>query len=143
MKGDERIGFAMKALVVRDRTLLLLKKSDKEEVNPKSWDIPGGRLEFKEEPGESLKREIREEAGLEVELIRPINVWSMIKEEKNFQLVGVNYLCKWVSGEPQISEEHDFAGWTDFENVLSDEKYPDWIKNILKLALGGDNEIKV
>ena len=125
MKGDVRIGFAMKALIVKDGNVLILKKSVKEEINPKTWDFPGGRLGFREDPEQSLLREVMEETALSVRIVRPLNVWTMIKEKEGFQLVGVNYLCEWIDGEPIVSHEHDFAKWVDFEELLNNEEYPD------------------
>lgn len=70
-------------------------------------DQPGGRLEFGENPYDALKREIAEEVGLEVEIVRPIHVWTYVKNTEEFQLVGINYLCAWTSGEVVLSEEHE------------------------------------
>ena len=39
------------------------------------WDIPGGFLEEGEDPRDGLRRELREETGLEVEPERFLGVW--------------------------------------------------------------------
>jgi mutator protein MutT len=36
------------------------------------WGIPGGFIELNEQPSEALKRELREEVGIEIEVIRII-----------------------------------------------------------------------
>jgi len=61
-----RIEFAVKALIFNNDKILLLKKSDKEDVNPNDWDIPGGRVKYLEKPEQALLREIYEETCLNV-----------------------------------------------------------------------------
>ena len=62
-------------------------------------------------------REIFEESGLEVKVIMPLNVWHYVKN--NFQLVGINFLCEWVSGEVTLSEEHESFEWLTLEEICS------------------------
>ena len=126
VKQQPSFGVATKALIIKNDQLLLVYKS-KEEV--KEWtsakmafdsnyevrrDLPGGRLEFGEAPEVALKREIEEEVGLTVDILRPLNVWHLIKDQ--FQLVGINYLCIWKAGEVILSDEHEAYEW------LSEEK---------------------
>ena len=112
---------ATKGMIIKDNKLLLIYKS-KEEA--KEWstealandsnyevrrDLPGGRLQFKEAPETALKREIKEEVGLKIEVLRPLNVWHLIKGQH--QLVGINYLCIWKEGEVILSDEHEAYEW--------------------------------
>jgi 8-oxo-dGTP diphosphatase len=54
---------ALKAIVERDGKFLLLKRSEAEDVRKGEWDIPGGAIEFGEDPIEALRREVKEECG--------------------------------------------------------------------------------
>ena len=36
------------------------------------WELPGGKVEKDEDPREALKREIREELGVEIEVLNPL-----------------------------------------------------------------------
>jgi len=58
---------AVQALVVRDGCVLLARR-DREPGEGK-WDLPGGFLEEGEEPLAGLRRELREETGLDVETV--------------------------------------------------------------------------
>lgn len=55
---------AVQALVVRDSRVLLARRD--REPGAGKWDLPGGFLEEGEEPLDGLRRELREETGLEV-----------------------------------------------------------------------------
>ena len=128
------INFATKGVIFKEDKVLLVVKSDSEEINPNTVDIPGGRLEFGEMPEDGLKREIMEETALEADVIKPTRCWSFVKEEKGFQLVGVTFLCEYKSGEVKLSDEHDKVLWIDPEEVLNGD-YPSWLKKEIKEAL--------
>jgi len=51
------------AVIIRDGKLLLLKRN--EEPFKGMWDLPGGYMEQNELPEEALKRELKEESGIE------------------------------------------------------------------------------
>jgi 8-oxo-dGTP pyrophosphatase MutT (NUDIX family) len=50
------------ALIEQDNAFLLLQKRQW----PFLWDIPAGHLEVGEDPSEAVRREVREESGLEL-----------------------------------------------------------------------------
>lgn len=43
-------------------------------------------------------------------------VWSFVKNE--LQLVGINYLCLWHSGEVVLCVEHEKHEWLTYEDIL-------------------------
>ncbi len=135
------IKFATKGIIFKEGKVLLITKSDEEDVNPNTVDIPGGRLEFGEMPVESLQREIMEETSLKVEVGRPTRCWSFVKKEKGFQLVGVTFYCRFIEGVEKLSHEHDSFIWVDPDEIISGE-YPGWLKEEIKAALEVDNESK-
>ena len=53
------------ALIRRDDTILLVKQQGRDDIAP-NWSVPGGVVEEGELLGDALKREIREETGIEV-----------------------------------------------------------------------------
>jgi mutator protein MutT len=65
------------------------------------WGLPGGFLEAGEQPLAALKRELREEIGMEVESAEVFTARSF----KNIRQVEVLYLCRANSnGKPQTIE---------------------------------------
>ena len=62
------------ALVEDDEGRLLLARRAHEPFRGR-WDIPGGFLEEGEHPLDGLRRELREETGLEVEPLEFLGIW--------------------------------------------------------------------
>jgi 8-oxo-dGTP diphosphatase len=62
------------ALVVDDRGRLLLARRAGEPEQGK-WDLPGGFLDEGEPPLDGLRRELREETGLEIEPLAFVGAW--------------------------------------------------------------------
>ena len=142
-------GVATKGMIIKDNKLLIVYKS-KEEA--KEWsseeitldsnyevrrDLPGGRLDFGEDPKTALEREINEEVGLIVDIIKPLDVWHLIKDK--FQLIGINYLCIWKEGEVVLSDEHEAYEWLS-EEELHAKKWNDLKRYLLAFeAVEGEN----
>jgi len=123
---DRKFGVATKAIIKNnDGKFLVIFKSDTEEISPNEIDIPGGRLKFGEKLEESLKREIKEELGIIIEIVKLSRSWSLIKDD--FHLVGLTFLVNYIGGEVQLSGEHTDFKWIDKEAIMKGD-YPNWIK---------------
>ncbi|MBI2148760.1 NUDIX domain-containing protein, partial [Candidatus Woesearchaeota archaeon] len=58
---------AMKAVILNDKNeILIIQESSKDPSRSHvgKWDVPGGRLNFGEDPFEGLRREVKEETNL-------------------------------------------------------------------------------
>lgn len=123
---EKKFGVAAKAIIRNgEGKYLVLFKSENEDINPNEIDIPGGRVEFGEEVEECLKREVKEEAGLDIEIERPSLVWGFVKD--NLHLIGVTFIAQEKGGEIVLSGEHDMFRWMTKEEIMNGE-YPKWIK---------------
>ena len=59
-----------------------------ERVRPSSdglgyWELPGGRTEYGETPNEALKRELKEETGLTIDVVKPAYTFTNKKGLSN------------------------------------------------------------
>jgi 8-oxo-dGTP diphosphatase len=68
-----------------------------------AWNLPGGGLEIGELPNECVIREVHEETGLEVSIIRVLGVYG--KAGRN-ELV-FSFLCEITGGELKLTAETD------------------------------------
>jgi len=109
---------AMKAVIVRDGKVLILReaKTYDEGTNIGRYHMPGGRLDPGENFEDGLRREVREETGLEVELEFPVYVgeWRPVIKGVPHQIVATFIVCKPVNDkEVVLSLEHDDFQWID------------------------------
>ncbi|KPU45858.1 putative 8-oxo-dGTP diphosphatase YtkD [Oxobacter pfennigii] len=103
---DNKIYFAVKALILHENNFLIMHKTRKEE---NVWELPGGRMEFGETAEETLNREVQEETGLSVTPMRILDTWNIINDK--YQITGIIYLCKTKNNKVRLSEEHDKYKW--------------------------------
>ena len=90
------------AALFNERYEVLLVKYEKSNSRiPEKYGFPGGHLEFGEMPIDSLKREIKEELGADVDFLQPI---LTDVTDKTF---GIIYAGKIKSNNFKISKEHE------------------------------------
>lgn len=65
------------------------------------WGIPGGTLEYHEQPDEAMVREFYEEANMKIEIKKLLKIASA----KEFPHLSIVYLCNIISGEFKTSHE--------------------------------------
>lgn len=103
------------ALIFKDNKLLMMRR--KTELGDGEWGTGGGHLEFGETPEEGVKREIREEYGIEIKNIKFLGVCNIMKYGKHY--VDIGFTVEIKSGEPKIMEPDRFdeIGWFDLGNL--------------------------
>ncbi|MEL5954101.1 NUDIX hydrolase [Streptomyces sp. CLV115] len=82
----------MTGIVIEDNEILLL---DQDTDGPRSWSLPGGKVEEGETLAEALVREMREETGVEVEVGRLLYVCDNVKAH----VVHVTFEARRVGGQ--------------------------------------------
>ncbi len=116
---------------------MLLKRSAKKypEVGEK-WDIVGGRID----PGtpllENLKREIKEETGLEFTGEPKLVAAQDILKVAGRHVVRLTYTGK-IEGTPVLDEDHDEYKWFSFQELkaLSKNQLDSYFRELLDLGL--------
>lgn len=99
--GKDYIGIGAGVLLLNEdesKTLLLLRgKNAKNE--PGTWSRPGGTIEYGETIEQCLRREVREEIGVEITDLEYMHVVDHFVREKNEHWIALGYKGKIAPGQ--------------------------------------------
>lgn len=118
--GIDYIGVGCGALIINDKNeTLLLRRGVKSRNQAGYWSKPGGTVEFGEKIEDAIKREIKEEFGVDITLIKFLGFTNHIMKEEGQHWLSVSYLAKIIDGEPKNLEpdKHDEIGWFSFDKL--------------------------
>ena len=102
-------------LVINDKEEVLLIKSPN-----RGWEYPGGMVEPGETIPHALIREIKEESGVDVEIIGFIGICKNIHSNS----VSIDFVCRWIGGELATSEESIEVKWVKRNEAINYITYP-------------------
>ncbi len=133
-----RFHITVKGIVVYEGKTLIMKR-----VRPSSdglgyWELPGGGLEYGENPHQALVRELKEETNLDIKILKPVYTFTAIR--KDYQTVGIGFLCIPTNNHVKVSHEHTeyrFVDEKELKNLLNPQIYDDII-----LTLQEYNQLK-
>lgn len=125
-------------IILNDKGEVLILKSPKW----KTYVIPGGHVEVNETMEEALKREIKEEIGIDVEVIKKINIQDAIRpKEFNFEkhFIFIDFLCRAKGTNVKVDKKEitDFM-WVKPEKAI--EMVDTHTKKDLKIIMNGGKE---
>ena len=113
---------ASKALIVDNNKFLLIKAIIGDFHY---WGLPGGKVDYGESPFETVKREVKEEIYIDVEVEKVVGVfWFYRKKDKN-QVVCTTYLCNTENNEidltknPCVTENIQEYKWVSKDEFLN------------------------
>ncbi len=127
--------------VVRYKNKYLLTYRD-EKTNVDSWanhhwQFPSGGIEFGETPEQTVKREMKEELGIDIfnlQLIPKI----ITKKRENWQGVLICYMCDYDrKKERKLNDEASKFGWFSAQEVRKLKTLPGTLEIVLEAEKSG------
>lgn len=116
MSGFNLYRITVKAVVIDGDRLLLLRRGFRSgKAKQGLWELPGGGVEKGESPDFSLRREVKEETGLELSDLKPALIWNRSREEG--EIIGITYLVRAEGREVKLSEEHIEYAWVRVDEL--------------------------
>ena len=116
MKAAPVVGVG--AVIVKDGKAIIIKRAH--EPYTGQWSIPGGRVELGEPLAAAVRREMREETGLEVDVGPLIEVFERIQRDEagvRYHFVIIDYLCACVGGTLCAGDDAADAVWVTSEEL--------------------------
>jgi A/G-specific adenine glycosylase len=108
--------FEVTAAVIYNDGQVLIAQRPPEGLLGGLWEFPGGKKEAGETLAECLRREIREELGLEIAVDRPIV--AVKHSYTHFKITLHAFACRLIAGQPQALGVADWR-WVTLEQLAA------------------------
>ena len=125
---------AVAFIIERDGAILMLRRSPTKDHAPGEWEFGSGRVEHGEQPEEAVHREVREETGLEVDIVEPVTTFHFYRGAAREEAVGITFWGRYRSGELTPSQEHDQAIWVSPAEARSLVSFPGGLAALDRVA---------
>jgi len=108
--------------IIEDRGRVLMVERGQEPLKG-VWSLPGGGVEVGERLEDAIRREVREETGLEVEPVSIAEIFERIMPDAGgrpeYHYVLIDYLCKVTGGELSAASDASRAVWVPREELAA------------------------
>jgi len=138
--GAKGITVAVGAVITDEKKRVLLVKHHPARGGfwRGKWICPGGKLEVGETIEDGIRREVKEETGLDVELTAPLVPFERIVEsqgEVELHVIYIDYLAEKTGGEVRPTSDVGEARWVPLDGISGvwDEMHED-TRRLLRIA---------
>ena len=97
------------AIILKDYKVLIAQRAPDDKLANK-WEFPGGKIEPGETLQECLKREIREELDVDIEVLDFFADSIYTYQSGTIKLIA--FWCKWISGDFTLNV-HSHIAWVN------------------------------
>jgi mutator protein MutT len=120
IRGVDYIGVGIGAVILNPEGKILLSKRGPKARNERGkWEFPGGGVEFGDTMEMTVKREMQEELGIEIELHDHLPVIDHILPDEGQHWVTSGYIATISKGIPTIKEPEKCSeiGWFSLKEL--------------------------
>ncbi len=120
--GDQRTGYTY---IDRPGAYAIIFNPEKEIAvveTPTGFFLPGGGIEKGESPEQALRREILEEVGMKIKIVKALGqasqfLYSKI-EKRAFNKIGEFYIAQFVGAPGEATETEHWLVWLSREGAM-------------------------
>jgi ADP-ribose pyrophosphatase YjhB (NUDIX family) len=102
-------------ILIDGKVLLIHRKNE-----PVGWALPGGFVEYGETVEEAVRREMKEETGLNLDDLRQFRVYSDPGRDRRGHVVSVVFTARGV-GKPEAGDDADRYRLIDLDDIPEEE----------------------
>jgi 8-oxo-dGTP diphosphatase len=93
------------AIIEVDNKILVVQRSEKMKL-PLKWEFPGGKLEPNETEEDCIKREIKEEINIEIDIIKRLSPTNFDYPNVSIQLIP--FVTRYTKGGFKLKEHKEY-----------------------------------
>ena len=121
---------AVGVVCLRGDQVLLIRRGTPPRLG--EWSLPGGQIEPGEKAIDAALRELREETGVEADVVGLIDVVDGVFAEIDRHYVLIDYAATWRAGEPMAGDDaaeaafhplgavEQLVGWSETTRVIAE-----------------------
>ena len=120
--------------------LMLHRKTPKRT----QWEIPGGKVEPGEDAASAAVRELKEELGVDVDIIRKLNERNFVEDDTEMRYEW--FLAEIITGDPQLKEPELYDKFGFLAPVTLTRRYDELsanTKNFLEAIAYGEVDLAI
>lgn len=125
---------SVRAIITRGSDILMLRRANGRESIMGLYELPGGKLNYGEQPEDALRRYIQDDIGHQVDRADLFDVVTYIDhDDRNIQYAVITYKAVLIEGklEPKLSDNYSDHVWQELEKIQQDS-----ITDLTQLILG-------
>ncbi len=137
IKHRELHRVAVTGIIIKDGKYLIVQRNKNKKAWPLMWTVPGGGMEVDDymqtektnsdcwyfAVENTLKREIKEEVGLDIEKEKYLLDLAFIRPD-GIPVVVLSFSCDWKAGEVQLNKENIDYKWVSSEEAKNYDLCP-------------------
>ena len=116
MSDDNQPSLMVDAIVEKEGKVLLVKR--KKDPFKDKWSFPGGKVDNNERVEDAVKREVREETSLDIELTDILGVYSDPNRDPRGHRVTTVFIANVEAGEPKEGSDAASVQWFPINDEL-------------------------
>lgn len=115
---------SVRAIIRHDEKTLLLKRANGRESILGKFELPGGKLEYGEQPEDALRRYLKDDAGLTMQTAQLFDVLTYIDhDDRDIQYTFILYLVSLASGGGKLALSQNYSeyAWNKTSDINQQE----------------------